>query len=167
MRKILSIFLSATLLMSCVKENPAPVLPEKYVVKYTFVNEGDANVRGTVLWTNTYFPQESSICFFDQAFSRVAPFDTLVKSIEGTYAYAAYPGCTTTMFIRIEFKQPIFSNYPEVDWYGEGRSDRRYYYIPQNVIGKAEDATVVFHWPSDTLKWTEVPFSVQRTRFRP
>lgn len=153
-----------TILASCQQESPDPVTPpqeakaEAYTVKYQFINEGDANLQSVVLWTRTTFPKGNEISLFDQAFNSVSAQDTLVKAVEGPYANLAYAGCTTRMFIRVAFKEPVYSRYPRSEYYGEGKNIQRHYEIALNTIQKAEDALVSFRWPSDTLKLQEVPY---------
>src|SRR5688572_4343149 len=164
-RVLYSIFL-VLILASCSKEE-AEIKPveeiknaEKFTVKYLFVNQGDGNVKSVALYTGTYFPKENESSLFSQVYNEIKANDTIVKAIEGPYAYEAYLGCTTHMKVSVRFKNPRFSKFPDWEFQQSGKqlAYDRLFYIPLDTIKTSKDAIVTFQWPADTLRFKEINY---------
>ena len=166
MKRVLYSICLVLILASCSKKEDEikpieeSVNAEKFTVKYSFINQGDPNIKAVVLYTGTYFPKEDQTSLFSQVYTGITANDTVVKAIEGAYAYKGYSGCTTHMKVSVRFEKPRFSEFPDWEFQQTGKqlAYDRLFYIPLDTIKTSQDAIVTFQWPADTIRFKEINY---------
>jgi hypothetical protein len=166
---LLSAATSTLLVFGCKKEDITrdEKAKETFPIEYRFINNGDANVRDVVFYTTTFYPGDSisrsgdttsTIYWYNRAFHDVGTNDTIRHQMDKP----GYKECTTYLKVLVHFKSRMFSqiwanrNYYSGDSTTLGMIISRMYSSDTAIINSTSDRIVTFHWPSDTLKYTEV-----------
>ena len=148
-------------LLGCSTEkDPQPTVePSKdFELAYKFRNLGDANVEAVFLESWTYFPRVDRSYSYYSRYIDITPFQE-IRHISKDSSYAkhhVYPGCATYMSVILQFRHSVYTAFPSSNpYFDKADYRRREFELPAHVVEKAADGTVVFNWPSDTLKYHE------------
>lgn len=152
-------------LAACRKEPDKGIQPrDTFPIEYHFVNLADPNVKAAVIYTTTFFPNDTistsgdsidRVTWHDQAFRNLHPADQVQVHIPEK----GYVACITQFKIRLVFEKPMFSPILfNAGWGEQSITNSRNYVGTIDTIRSPTQNIIRFIWPDDTLKFTEVEY---------
>ncbi|HVG15835.1 MAG TPA: hypothetical protein VM935_12770 [Chitinophagaceae bacterium] len=147
-KRSLAIPFLALSLQACEKQDAGEVNKQNFSIEYHFINQGDTNVRDVVLSTF------QTVTVFNQ----IKKLDTVGFSKTKTPCIA----CVDYLKVFVRFEEMQYSTLAAAKGYNNGGSSAlgmvrgKTYLVDTVSIASGINQTLLFKWPSDTLKYKEL-----------
>ena len=155
MNKIFLILIPITLVAACKKDTPAA---KKFNLTYQVINQGDPDVDTIMTATKTVYSGQLKINWDYALFNDITPHDSIILSSPPQ----VYAGCQASLSVSLRYKTPRWSQlYADSLRSGEsglaiGWTRTRAWQLPTVTLASPADSSIIFRYPSDTLRAKEV-----------
>lgn len=109
--------------------------PQYFTAEYGFINTSDDTLDAVELLTGTYFPDKDITRIRMENHQDIAPYDSLGMRVDSIQ---------TGSLLQIGVE--VYN-----EW-NNGRRAWRTYILKRDTVRSADDRTVAFRWPEDTLQ---------------